>query len=224
MHVIDLETWERREHFAMFQGERSCNYGVTVPVEATALLARRRERKAAGRPVPLSACLYYALTRAANAVPELRTRLVDRRPVQFDRVDAAFTHIPPGRSLHANVLAAYDDDFAAFAANVAAAEAAVAAAPTLFPPGAQRQDLIYLTIVPWFSFTDLVSPWGDCWTDSVPRLSVGRAADDGRLGPAGRSFLPVTLEALHSLADGIHLAAFYDRLQELLDAPEAWLK
>ena len=224
MHVIDLETWERREHFDFFMHQASCNYGVTAPVEATRLFERRRELGAAGRHAALSTALYYACTRAINTVPELRTRLVDRAPVQFDRVDLGFTHIPAGRTLHSNIVVTLDEDFAAFERGVAQAIARNDAAPTLTPAGSDRPDLIYITIVPWFTFTGLVSPWGDSWLDSVPRLSVGRASDDGLFGPAGRTFLPVTLEALHSLADGIHLAAFYQAFQALLDAPEDWLK
>lgn len=224
MHVIDLETWERREHFEFYMRQANCHYGVTAAMEATRLLARRRALKAAGRAPALSTCLYYALARAANAVPQLRTRIVDRRPVQYDRVDAAFTHIPAGRALYANVVAPWDEDFAVFVRGEAEAVARTEASPSLHPTGGGRPDLFYMTIVPWFAFTGLESPWGESWTDSVPRLSVGRACDDGRLGPAGRSFLPVSIEALHSLADGIHLAQFYEVLQGLLDAPEEWLK
>ena len=209
MRPIDLDTWDRREHFRFFQERRNPCLAITVRVDAGRLLDHRRGLDRPGR---LSDRLAYCAARAANHVPEFRQRLVDLRPVEFEQVDAGFTYVPRGRTLHANCVAAYDPDFAVFSARVQAARELADAAPTLTPAGAEGQGLIYVTVAPWLAFTAFSNPWGDPWTDSVPRVAFGRIDPDSRR-------LPVAIEALHSFIDGRHMAAFVDGLSALLDDP-----
>lgn len=43
-HKLDLNTWERREHFAAYSGATACTYSMTADVDITGLpeAARRR--------------------------------------------------------------------------------------------------------------------------------------------------------------------------------------
>lgn len=211
MKPIDLSTWTRREHFAFFQSRRNPCLAVTAPVCVENLL-RYREQCGEARP-RLSDCVYYAVMRSANAVPELRQRLVDLRPVEFAQVDAAFTYQPKGRELHANCVAAYDASFARFRQTMEASRQAADAAPTLTPPGGESQGLIYMTNLPDMAFTALSNPWDDPWRDSVPRVAFGKI-DPRRLT------MPVALEALHSFVDGRHAGAFFAGLEAVLADPD----
>lgn len=210
MRHLDLETWDRREHFHFFQALRNPCVGLTVPLDARRLAEHRRSLATPGR---LSDRLSYCAMRAANQVPELRQRIVNLRPVEFARVDAGFTYIPRGRTLHANCVAAYDPDFAVFSAGIQAARDLSDRAPTLTPAGAEGQGLVYLSVLPGHSFSGMSNPWGDPWTDTVPRVAFGRLDPD-----TGR--LPVSVEALHSFVDGRHLSAFLDALSALFADPE----
>ncbi|KHK01420.1 Chloramphenicol acetyltransferase [Desulfovibrio sp. TomC] len=211
MRVIDLDQWERREHFQFFQGRRNPCLAVTAPVSVENLTTYRK--RCAGTKPRLSDCLYYAIMQSANSVPELRLRLVDLRPVEFDTVNAGFTYVPQGKSLHANCVAGYATDFARFAAALDAARAAADLRPTLTPAGAEGQGLIYMSNLPEVAFTALSNPWGDPWQDSVPRVVFGKI-DPGLLT------LPVALEVLHSFVDGRHVSLFCERLEAVLSEPE----
>ena len=67
--IVDMGADPRGGQFEYFRSMTDPWAGITVPVDITELLASLR-----GRPFFLS-CL-YAVTRAANAVPELRRRLL----------------------------------------------------------------------------------------------------------------------------------------------------
>lgn len=211
MRVIDIDQWERKEHFQFFQSRRNPCLSVTAPVSVENLLAFRK--RCAGTKPRLSDCLYYAIMQSANSVPELRLRLVDLRPVEFATVDAGFTYVPQGASLHANCVAGYDADFPRFVAAVEAARAAADVRPTLTPAGAEGQGLIYMSNLPDVAFTALSNPWGDPWLDSVPRVVFGQ------IDPESLT-LPVALEVLHSFVDGRHVSLFYERLETVLGEPE----
>jgi chloramphenicol O-acetyltransferase type A len=211
MKLIDLNTWPRREHFAFFQSRQNPRLAVTAPVSVEQLLRFRRE---CGENRPrLSDCVYYAIMRSANAVPELRQRLVDLQPVEFARADAGFTYQPKGRDLHANCVAVFDASFARFRQTMDEARQTADAAPTLTPPGGDSQGLVYMSNVPDVAFTAVSNPWGDPWQDSVPRVVFGK------LDPQ-RMTMPVALEALHSFVDGRHAGAFFGRLEAVLGEPE----
>jgi chloramphenicol O-acetyltransferase type A len=81
----------------------------------------------------------------------------------------------------------------------------------------ERTDLIHFTSLPWLAFTSVSHPrnWGR--EDSVPKIAIGRhqEAADG----TGRRLLPLSVEVHHALMDGVHVARFYERVQERLGGP-----
>lgn len=215
MHAIDMDCWERREHFHFFQSVARPQVEVTAPLDVTGLLAYRSALDLASRP-RLSDMLYFLAARAANGIEEFRQRLVERTPVAFDRVDIAFTYVPKGRLLHANCLAAYSERFGEAAAAIDAARAGADANPTLTPAGAEGQGMLYFSIVRGLRFTSMNNPWGDPWLDSVPRVIFGAVHET----PGGGWAAPVSVEALHSFIDGRHIEAFFESMRAASDDAE----
>lgn len=210
MRIIDLDSWPRKQHFQFFQSRRNPLLSVTAPVEVKTLLDFRKKQGAAAR--RFTDCIYYAIMRSVNAVPEFRMRIVDLRPVEFERIDAGFTYRPSDSALHYNCVAAFDEDFSVFSANIQKAREKADAYPTLTPKGAEGQNLIYMTCLPDIAFTSFSNPWGDPWSDTVPRIAFGKADAKSRA-------MPVAIEALHSFIDGSHLSAFLLRMSEILEHP-----
>ncbi|WP_432735764.1 CatA-like O-acetyltransferase [Maridesulfovibrio sp. FT414] len=216
MEIIDLETWERTEHFNFFQSLQKCNYGTTVQVDVSTLYDFRKEANNNGGKLRFSDLVYFFAMKAVNAIPELRTRIVDGNPVIFDVVHPAFTYIPKGRSLHANVVCRYAENYAEQSKYFEIARNNSDIAPTLSPEGGNKQNLIYFSIVTGVPFSAASNPWGDCSCDSVPRILFGQMHET----ESGRKMLPVSIELLHSLADGRHLAEFYRVFTELCSNPQ----
>ncbi len=220
MEIIDLENWERIEHFNFFQSIKNNNYGTTVQQDITALYEFRKKMNSNGSSLRFSDLIYFFAMKAVNRIPELRTRIVDSRPVIFDVIHPAFTYIPKGRNLHANVLCSFAEDYETQVNNFDAARCNSDETPTLTPEGGDRQNLIYFSVVAGVPFTSASNPWGDCSCDSVPRILFGQMHESD----SGRKLLPVSIELLHSLADGKHLAQFYKLFEEMCDEPEKHLK
>lgn len=87
--IIDMTKDPRGGQFEYFRTMTDPWAGITVPVDITALLASLN-----GRPVFLS--YLYAVMRAANAVPELRRRLLpDGQVVEYDHCDPSYTVMKP---------------------------------------------------------------------------------------------------------------------------------
>ncbi len=210
---IDLATWHRRQVYAMYRAMEHPFVAATAPVDATAL---RHWCKAEG--VSLFATALHRLALAANQVPELRVRIrvEDGRDViiSHDRVDPAFT-VPAPNGLFNFGTVALCDDTHTFAERVASTGAALAERSTLEPFDAVRDDVIYLSCLPWMAFTQLSHPVRSR-LDATPRIAWGKLIED-----RGRWTCSVNLQVHHGLADGSHIGAFFAAVQQQFDATGA---
>ena len=77
--------------------------------------------------------------------------------------------------------------------------------------GEAAESLLFVSCLPWISYTALVQPV-PFPADSNPRITWGRS-----FRQEGQTLLPVTLLVHHALADGIHLARFYEALDRELE-------
>ncbi len=216
MKKIRIEHWDRKEHFPFFQGRLRPQVEVTARLDISGAVAWRRGLAEQERP-RLSDMLYFLAGRAANGIREFRTRIVDREPVEFSRVHLAFTYRPNGRGLHANCLAAYSEGFTETVRGISAARQEADQRPTLTPAGAGGQDLLYFSILPGLVFSSLSNPWGDPWTDSVPRIVFGKVLETA----SGAHEIPVSVEVLHSLMDGVHIERLLTDMAGLAASPQA---
>ncbi|NDV28734.1 chloramphenicol acetyltransferase [Desulfovibrio sp. JC010] len=218
MELLDLETWERAEHYNFFGHMQNSQYGFTVQQDVTELCAYRKDQIGCSVKIRFSSMLYYLATRAANEIPEFRTRRIDGKPVIFDVIHPAFTYIPKGRNLHANCLCRLGNDFCDTAANIEAARDAADANPTLTPAGGDKQNLFYFSIVSGVEFTSASNPWGDS-ADTAPRILFGNITEN----ESGRKIMSISIEARHEFMDGKHFGEFFSKFDAMCKKPGEYL-
>ncbi len=82
----------------------------------------------------------------------------------------------------------------------------------IYKDAEERDDMLYITCLPWFSFTQVTHPISLNKEDSVPKISWGKYFQQD-----GKWLLPFSLQANHALLDGIHVGKFTALLQEYMD-------
>ena len=202
---LDLSTYPRREHFEYFQSMANPYVGLTVPVDITAFLAAVKTAK---KPFFLS--FLYCLGSAANAVPELRRRILDGGIIEFDTCDASYT-VMQENGAYGYGRVAFGMPFDEYLAQAIPQHERAKAHATI---EIDEDELSYLFVssVPWLSYTALQQPT-PVPADSNPRLTFGKYETEN-----GRTRIPVTLLANHALVDGLHIAQFYANLNTSLSA------
>jgi chloramphenicol O-acetyltransferase type A len=110
---------------------------------------------------------------------------------------------------------AYTADFSAFRASAADKIEQVKARPRLSEEDQDRDDLIFMTSIPWISFTSLSHPIHMNPVDSVPRIAWGKFNTEG-----DGLKMPISVQGHHGLMDGLHVAKFLDVVQSLLNTPD----
>jgi chloramphenicol O-acetyltransferase type A len=154
----------------------------------------------------------YVLARAANAIPEFRYRIRDGEVVEHEIVHPSTT-ILTNEDLFTYCTINYTEDFPSFGTRAAERIAYVKEHPTVEnEPG--QDDVLYMTAIPWVSFTSFMHPLDLDPVDSVPRFAWGKFFEDGELLK-----MPLSVQAHHALMDGIHMGRFYTKVQNYLHHP-----
>lgn len=213
---IDMERYPRRDHFEAFRRMRNPMVQLTVNVEITDWLRRIKE---AGLPFFLS--FQYAVVRAANRVPEFRQRIRDGRIVEYAFCNPSYiVALPDGTYRYCNVIAGLP--FPDYLREAKKKQRQALLEEHLEEDG-DVEGFLFTTSVPWLSYAGLEMPWPDP-DFSVPNIGWGKYVRDSRVRleagqPVERELvtLPVTVMVNHALVDGIHIARFFEYLNDELE-------
>ncbi len=208
MHSINLQTWPRRQYFELFSQFDHPHFNMCANVDLTTFLPFVRNGK-----ISFSVALIYVISRASNAIPEFRHRIRSGGVVEHDLVNPSVT-ILVDDDLFSFCTITYSVDFSEFAAAAARTISHVKDYPTL-KNDPDQDDLLYMTAIPWVSFTSFMHPMQLHPADSIPRYAWGKFTEDGK-----HVKMPLSVQGHHALMDGIHMARFYTRVQDYLDQPE----
>jgi chloramphenicol O-acetyltransferase type A len=78
--------------------------------------------------------------------------------------------------------------------------------------------MLFMTAIPWVSFTSFMHPMHLNPADSVPRFAWGKFFKERR-----RLKMPLGVQVHHALMDGLHVGRYYAEVERYLDHPEIWL-
>lgn len=198
--AVDLATWARADQFRFFRGYEKPHYAVTARVDVTHILARKADGIS-----PYRACL-YAIGAGIHAVTELCMRFRGDQVTRYDRIDLSMT-VPLADGNFRYAYVPYDPDFAVFDAQAAAIIAGVAVGGALNANTGQRDDLAYLSCLPWLDYTSINNALPHA-QDCIPRVSWGKFVE-GR----GRWTCAMTIEVHHALVDGRQVGDYFAAVQ-----------
>ena len=210
MHEIDLHTWPRRKHFELFSTFDHPHFSMCANLDLTAF---HQHINRSGR--SFTSAWVYVLARAANAVPEFRQRIRSAKVVEHEIVSPSIT-ILLENGLFSFCTVPYCDEFIEFVRRATAIIADVKEHPTLTNEP-DRDDLLFMTAIPWVSFTSFTHPMQLHPADSIPRFAWGKFFPDGQALK-----IPLSVQGHHALMDGIHMAKFYEKVQAYLADPATW--
>ncbi|MEM1214120.1 MAG: CatA-like O-acetyltransferase [Bacteroidota bacterium] len=206
MKFITFDDPHRRKHFEFFNGMDQPHFSLVANVNIASLLAVVKEKR-----LPFNTAVVYVLARAANELPVFRWRIRDQSVVEHPSVQPSFTVPTEASSVFSFCTVTYDADPQVFLTRAAEVLRAMQTNPSLEDePG--RDDYLFLSAIPWVSFTSLTHAMHYNPVDSVPRISWGKYFWQGE-----QCWMPLGVQAHHALVNGNDLGDYYQRVQELLD-------
>lgn len=202
--LIDLEKWNRSEHFHFFAAFDDPFFGITTNLDVTSLYHEVKKDKA-------SFFLYslHKIMRAVNKIEEFRYRIEDGKVVCFDTIHTGTT-IGREDGTFGFGFIEYATDRDEFVRKGKLEIKRIQSLSGLcYGDSERRTDIIRFSPVPWIKFTEQKHAVSFKNGDSVPRISTGKLTEEN-----GRWMLPISLTAHHGLMDGRHVADLLKWLEE----------
>ena len=195
MRIIDMTNDPRRSQYEYFRTFANPYVSLTVQCDITPLKGRK----------PFFLSVLYCAVNAANSVAELRRRIVGEQVVEYENCLSSHTVALPDETYCYCELdcAKPFEEFIPYA--LAEVEKAKAS-PSMEDEDVNR--LYFVSSVPWVSFSSVRLPL-PMPADSNPRITFGKAYESD-----GKYLMPVDLTVHHGLADGIHIAKFFQAFEE----------
>ncbi len=207
MKVIDIENWNRKEHFEFFSRMKSPYFGIITEVDCTIAYQKAKETKQS-----FFATYLHKSMLAVNAVENLKLRIVDNQIVLLDTIHAGAT-IARADTTFGFIFVHFSPNFEVFATELQSEITAVQNSTGLRLNNDDiAKDLIRHSTLPWTSFTGLLHPTNFDSTESVPKITFGKFFER-----EGKKFLPVSIEAHHGLVDGYHLSQYLNEFQKQMN-------
>ncbi|HEX8291455.1 MAG TPA: CatA-like O-acetyltransferase [Pyrinomonadaceae bacterium] len=205
---LDTEAWSRRHLFRLFRDYDDPFINVCADVDVTRLLGFVRERG-----LSLFVTYHFLSTKTANEVEPFRYRLRGGRVLVHERVDGGAIVLLDDDSF-TFVYFDFEEDFPAFHGRARAAVERARREPPPLDQRADRDDLIYHSVIPWVSFTSISHARDSRRQSGIPKVTFGKYRDVG-----GRVLMPVSVEVHHALMDGLHVGRFFERLEGYFKDP-----
>lgn len=205
--LLDLENWNRKEHFQHFSQMEEPFFGATVVIDCTQAYEKAKSQKA-------SFFIFYlhkTLT-AVNAIENFKYRISGGQIYINEQINASAT-IGREDGTFGFSLIEYHPDFSVFEQKALAEIKRVQNTTGLFTRSFDNDNLIHFSAIPWLNFTALSHARSYTYPDSCPKISFGKMMTS----EAGIRTISMSVHVHHGLMDGYHLSQFVDAFQELMN-------
>ena len=202
---LDLDTWNRKEHFLFFKQMDEPFYGITTTIDCTQAYTRARS-------LGISFFSYYLhkTLGAVNAIENFRYRIIEDEVYIFDVIDASATVMREDKTFGFSYMA-YAENPIDFAQIVQTEIERIQTTTGIFTRE-YPDNLIHFSALPWINFTSLSHARSFSWPDSCPKISFGKLTEEN-----GKKSMPISVHVHHGLVDGYHVGLFIERLQQLMN-------
>ena len=212
MKEIHFDNEHRRKHFEFFRQMNHPHFSVTANVNITRLL---HEVKAKGR--PFMPTVVWLVSDAANSIPQFRQRIREEMVVEHEAVHPSFAIDTEVSDVFSFCEVKFQKDYEAFLQEAIATIEKTRKKP-VFEDDPGRDDYLFLSSLPWVSFTAITHAMRYHPHDSVPRITWGKYFRQNN-----EVMMPLSVQAHHALVDGRQVGQFFDNMQRLCEEVSTWL-
>ena len=206
--LLDIENWNRKEHFLFFKQMEEPFFGITTTVDCTKGYQTAKQ-------LGTSFFVYYLHKTivAVNKIEPFRYRIIDEAVYIYDTIDVSATIMRTDNTFGFSLIQ-YSPDFDVFATNALKEIERIQTTKGLFTREFPLDNLIHFSAVPWVNFTSLSHARSYTFPDSCPKISFGKMMIDA----AGKRTMSMSVHVHHGLMDGFQVGQFVDYFQDLMNS------
>ena len=203
---IDVETWPRKDAYRLFSRGYLPYFSVTTPLDVTEL---RRFTKKEG--LSFYRAMVYIVSRAMNELEPFRLRIRKDGIAVCETVSPSYTTAGRDGSFGiSDVEYLPGETMVDFCRRALEKEASQR--EQMVVQDDVRDDLIFISSVPWFVTTSVLQEQPTNPDDSFPRVLWDQVHEE-----KGRQLVNFTAQLNHRLLDGSHVRDLLLRMEELME-------
>ena len=207
---IDLNTWDRKEHFEFFSRNATPHYCVAFNVDVTNLLHFTRTNK-----LSFYYSLVYLCTQTVNEIDAFLMETEDNKVYAIDQRIASFIDLAKGSTVFHVVCLPQQQDIFAFCSQ--AREQSTNNPLTLQQSCQITDPKVIFSCLPWLDMTTCTNERD--YTDAKLKDDTAPIIVWGKyIQKDGKFTLNMTLDVNHRLIDGYHVGQFAQKLQNIIDS------
>jgi chloramphenicol O-acetyltransferase type A len=204
LKVIDINTWNRKQHYEHFVSLADPSFAITAPFNVTKAYKDSKDNNTSFFSRYLHDCM-----KAINEINNFKYRIEDDKIVEFDVIHASATILRDDNTFGFSFVH-FDEDFHIFSNNLEKEKLRIKNSKDLFPPE-NSLNCIHCSAMPWVNFIGHKEP-NSGLVDSVPKLSFGKATKINN-----ELIMNVAIHVNHALVDGYHVGLFSEKFQRFLN-------
>ncbi len=213
MKYLDKENWKRKKHFEFFKNFEIPYFNICTNLDITGTFRYSQKNR-----YSLFRTVLYAVMHSCNEIEEFRYRITqDDKIVIHDVVHPGVAMISD-QDVYTNFIIPYKQKFTDFINEYQKASDEAKGKIIVGEDQEGKDDLIFISSLPWVSFTSVTNPMRTGYKDSIPRIIFGKHFKQDR-----KIMMPFSVQVNHCLMDGIHVSKYYFKLAEILSDPEKYL-
>ena len=205
MEFLDIDTWNRKQHFEHFKQLLDPYFAVTAEVDVAKAYQTAKEKG-----IPFFVLYLHSCMKAINSIENFKYRITEDEKIRIhDVIHASATIMRPDNTFGFSFIH-YSDNLNEFHQNFKKEKERILNSTDLFPP-INSNNCVYCSALPWVNFTGHKEP-KNAESDSVTRLAFGKFVNK-----ENSLKMPVSITVNHALIDGYHVGLFLENYQKALD-------
>ena len=190
MKKIDLNSWNRKQHYHHFNAFTNPYFAVTVPIDMSIAHKKAKDNNHSFFAVYLHACM-----RAVNQTENFKYRIIEDEVFEPELIHTSATMLREDKTFGFSYIL-YSDDFQEFNSSIVNEKELIIDEKSKVTIDELRTSNT--------SFSGL--------KESIPKFGFSKTYNEG-----DKLIMNVSISANHALIDGYHVAQFIDKFQEYLN-------
>ena len=210
--VLEQLSWKRKEHFDFYKQFEQPYFNICCDLNAQALFEFCKKNK-----MSFYNAYMFLLMKAVNSIEIFRHRFVDEQIRVYEQISIGSTQMADDETFRFTIVP-FEEKFKVFNTNSTKIKEEAINANFMSDLAIKKQEIIntiYVTVIPWISFTSFNHALHSCDDRGIPRFVFGKMRSD--------SSMPFSVSVHHALVDGLHVGLLVEKLQNYFNEPHVHL-
>lgn len=214
-NLVDIENWNRKEHYLHYSQQLRCTYSLTTTIDITLLKQEMKNRNKKIYPA-----LIYMITTAVNQHKEFRMDNDHNGHLGYwDEVNPSYTILNEEKQIFSSIWTEYDSSFRTFYTSCVQDSKTYSDSTFMAPKPKELKNIFTISSIPWIEFTSFNLNVYNEGSYLPPIFTIGKFTKQN-----DRTVMPVAIQVHHAVCDGFHLGSFIASLENLADSCLDWIQ